>query len=248
MDKSNGFTKELLEITKKFSTDVDSLSFSFGGYVYNPLSYGWDAHVSYLEKYVFKGAKTLFLGMNPGPFGMMQTSVPFGEILATKNYLHLDGNVSKPLKEHPNRPVLGYSCTRSEISGKRLWGLFEERYPKALDFFKDHCVFNYCPLGFLDGGKSAKNITPDKLEKSQRLALENLCDNYLSRIITLIGPKYLIGVGKYAETKLLKVSSSLEGDFIVSSIIHPSPGNPQANNGWKEKTTAKLVQLGVWEE
>lgn len=44
-------------------------------YVYNPLEYAWDTHRLYAEKYCHSGQSVLFLGMNPGPFGMAQTGV-----------------------------------------------------------------------------------------------------------------------------------------------------------------------------
>lgn len=239
------FTEELISRTREFCKQVDALNFTYDGYIYNPLSYAWDMHKAYLEKYVKSTAEVLFLGMNPGPFGMMQTGVPFGEVNAVRDYLGLDLPVSKPSLEHPSRPVLGMSIKRSEGSGKRLWGLVSLLYPKADDFFDTHCIFNYCPLGFLDSGKTAKNFTPDHLPKEERLSLESVCDAYLKDIIALIQPKALIGVGKYAQSKLLSVND--DDSRIVDSIIHPSPGNPQANKFWNEKTIEKMRSLGLWQ-
>lgn len=44
-------------------------------YVYNPLEYAWETHRCYVERYCRGGQSVLFLGMNPGPFGMAQTGV-----------------------------------------------------------------------------------------------------------------------------------------------------------------------------
>lgn len=238
------FTERLLERTKIFCREMDSLHFTYDGYIYNPLDYAWDMHAEYLRRYTRESAEILFLGMNPGPFGMMQTGVPFGEVNAVRDYLKLDLPVDKPEREHPSRPVVGMAIKRSEGSGKRLWGLISLRWPDPNDFFKDHCIFNYCPLGFLDSGKTAKNFTPDHLPKDERTRLEKVCDAYLSDIIDMINPRALIGIGKYAEAKLTAVNKG--GDRIVSSIIHPSPGNPQANVDWNGKTTAKMKELGLW--
>ena len=150
-----------------------SLSTTYG-YIYNPLDYAWAMHSAFLERYVRPSAEILLLGMNPGPFGMMQTGVPFGEINAVKGYLGLNLPVGKPGREHPGRPVLGMDIRRSEGSGKRLWGLISTRWPDPDDFFRTHCVFNYCPLGFLDSGPTAKNFTPDHLPKEERRALEDV--------------------------------------------------------------------------
>ena len=238
------FIENLIDRTRQLRDEVDGLAFTYEGYIYNPLDYAWDMHEAYLRRYVRPSASVLFLGMNPGPFGMMQTGVPFGEVNAVRDYLKLDLPVGKPKKEHPSRPVLGMQIKRSEGSGKRLWGLIALRWPNPDEFFKDHCIFNYCPLGFLDAGKTAKNFTPDHLPKAEKAALEKVCDSYLRDMIDLIGPKALIGVGKYAEAKLEAVNG--DGKRIVSSIIHPSPGNPQANVDWNGKTTLRMEELGLW--
>ena len=243
MDFTNNFTNRLLERTKKLARQVDSLSFSFDGYIYNPLDYAWEAHALYLKRFVHEGVLAFFLGMNPGPYGMMQTGVPFGEIGFVKNWMGINVPVEKPKKEHPSRPVLGFDCTRSEVSGKRLWGLFSELYPNPDDFFSSNAVFNYCPLGFLESGKTAKNFTPDKLKKDERAALESVCDAYLTDILEMVNPKVLIGVGKYVQEKLMALNE--ESNRAVISIIHPSPGNPQANNGWAQKTVQTLKSVGV---
>ena len=237
------FIENLVERTRRLRDEVDGLVFTYDGYIYNPLDYAWDMHEAYLRRYVRQSAEVLFLGMNPGPFGMMQTGVPFGEVNAVRDYLKLNLHVGKPKLEHPARPVLGMDIKRSEGSGKRLWGLIALRWPDPNGFFEEHCIFNYCPLGFLDKGKTAKNFTPDHLPKEERAALEAVCDSYLRDIIDMIDPKALIGVGKYAQAKLQAVNDK---NRIVDSIIHPSPGNPQANVDWNGKTIQKMRELGLW--
>lgn len=238
------FTERLLERTKELSRQVDDLTFTFDGYIYNPLDYAWEPHAMYLERYVKEGAKAFFLGMNPGPFGMMQTGVPFGEIGFVKGWMGIEAHVDKPKREHPGRPVLGFESKRSEVSGRRLWGLFSKE-GTAQEFFNDNSVFNYCPLGFLEDGRTAKNFTPDKLRKDERAALEAVCDSYLKDVIAMIGPSVLIGVGKYAQAKLNAVNDDPSRNVI--SIIHPSPGNPQANDNWEGKTIETLSNAGVWQ-
>lgn len=232
----------LIETTKRFSEKCSALSFTFDGFVYNPLEYAWDNHREYLERYVRPGAKALLLGMNPGPFGMLQTGVPFGEINAVKNYLKISNPVGKPEVQHPGRPVLGMDIERSEISGKRLWGLVEKLFPDAGDSAGFFSIVNFCPLGFLDSGKTAKNITPDKLLKNDRNALESLCMEYLETVVSYVKPQYLVGVGQYAKQHLQALGSALP----VCSIIHPSPGNPQANRDWEGKVLATFRENGIW--
>lgn len=235
----------LESLTKDFSNEIDKLSFSSPFYVYNPLSYAWANHEAYLSTYVNKGASVLYLGMNPGPFGMVQTGIPFGAIDPVLNYLKLTKPINKPKVEHPNRPIEGLLTKRNEVSGSRLWSLFESEFPNPKDFFKTQTVFNYCPLAFLDSSKTAKNITPDKLLKNERQELERLCDEYLRQSIDQVGWTTLIGVGLYAKKKLeaLKLPN-----VKVYSIIHPSPASPLANKGWAERTKADLQSFGVWKQ
>ncbi|MCL1859942.1 MAG: single-stranded DNA-binding protein, partial [Proteobacteria bacterium] len=53
-------------------------------HVYNPLDYAWNVHERYLRRYGDGRKRVVFLGMNPGPFGMAQTGVPFGEVAAVR--------------------------------------------------------------------------------------------------------------------------------------------------------------------
>lgn len=247
---ADAFTERIVDRTLRFRDEIERLRFSFDGIIYDPLTYAWEPHRQYLERYVHADVPVFMLGMNPGPFGMAQTGVPFGEIDAVRTWMGIVAPVSAPPVEHPGRPVTGFSTTRSEVSGKRLWGLMSDRFGTAADFFASHCVMNYCPLIFLDGGKRAKNITPDKLPKDEQRAMEALCDDYLKDVLLLVSPRYLVGIGKYAQQKLQKISEALCasgcGPYVVGSVIHPSPGNPQANNGWAEKTVERMEELGAW--
>lgn len=241
------FARTVRDRTLLLRSQVESLRFSQDYIVYNPLDYAWNLHEQYILRYLCHPVKAIFLGMNPGPFGMAQTGVPFGEIQAVKTFLNIEGEVGKPSYEHPARPVKGLSVQRSEVSGKRLWGLLSSHYGHAEQCFGEVSVLNYCPLVFMDRGPTGKNITPDKLPKIERLALETICDSYLADLVVLLEPTYLIGVGNYAKAKLMKISESLGSGYRVDSILHPSPGNPLANKGWAEKTGQKLIDLGLWD-
>lgn len=212
-------------------------------FVYNPLDYAWKAHEAYLRTYANCCKRVVFFGMNPGPFGMVQTGVPFGEIAAVRDWLQISAPVGKPKLECPNRPVEGFDCKRSEVSGFRLWGLFASRYPKAADFFAEHFVANYCPLAFME--ESGRNLTPDKLPASVRTKLLEVCDRHLREVIGTLKPEWLIGIGGFAAERARDVFEDQPG-LKIGQIIHPSPANPGANRNWAEMATAELVKLGIW--
>ena len=215
-------------------------------YVYNPLEYAWEAYRRYLERFAGSaGKRVLFLGMNPGPWGMSQTGVPFGEIEAVRDWMGIREAIGRPAVEHPRRPITGFATTRSEVSGRRLWGLMRERFGTAEGFFQEHFVGNYCPLLFLDS--AGKNITPDKLCSQDRQTLFRCCDDHLRSTIRHLDPEWLIGIGRFTETRLRSVNQEpAVGERKVAGILHPSPASPAANRDWTGRTTERLISLGVW--
>ena len=226
---------------------LDALSFKPPvTHVYNPLSYAWEMHATYLRTYGQGIKRAVWLGMNPGPWGMGQTGVPFGEVAAVRDYLQLDGSVDAPPDEHPKRPVTGLACTRSEVSGRRLWGLLRDRYGSARTMAEDMFVANYCPLMFLE--ESGRNRTPDKLPRAERDPLEAACDAHLRRVVNILQPEHLITVGVFATKQAEAAISSLPKIERprITRIPHPSPANPNANRDWAGAATAALVDAGVW--
>lgn len=236
---------------RKLITEVQSLvkdlnKFTFSSpvsSVYNPLEYAWEPHADYLSKYGTGSKKILFLGMNPGPFGMMQTGIPFGEIEAVKNWLRIEGTVYKPTDENPKRPIEGWDCKRSEVSGRRLWGLFKKRFHQPKDFFKDHFVANYCPLGFLS--ETGSNLTPDKIPAKEFNPVVDLCDQHLRSICSILKVEIAVGLGTFAEKRLQK--SLNDSGIQIYRILHPSPASPAANKDWEGKVTKQMESFGLWE-
>jgi single-strand selective monofunctional uracil DNA glycosylase len=212
-------------------------------YVYNPLEYAWLAHEEYLRRYGRGRKRVIILGMNPGPFGMAQTGVPFGEIAAVRDWLRIEAPIGKPAREHPRRPITGFACHRSEVSGHRLWGLFARRFGTATNFFEQHFVTNYCPLVFV--AASGRNLTPDKLPANEKATLFAACDENLRAIANILRPEWLIGVGDFAARRASEV---LRGETLkIGRVLHPSPACPASNRNWAGKATAQLRKLGVWD-
>ncbi len=209
--------------------------------VYNPLEYAREAHEQYLGKWGQGRREVVLLGMNPGPWGMAQTGVPFGEIAIARDWLGIDASVGRPAREHPKRPVLGFNCTRTEVSGSRLWGWARDRFIVPERFFSRFFVYNYCPLCFMEA--SGRNRTPDKLPTTEKLPLFEACDSALRLVCEQLSPRFVIGIGKFAEARARLATEGL--DLWVGGIPHPSPANPAANQGWAEMAEKRLAALGV---
>lgn len=243
--------QSLIAAADLLSDQVDQLHFALPvTHVYNPLAYARQAHHHFLRFSQPASTQVLFLGMNPGPWGMAQTGVPFGQVDAVRNWLGIDAVIEKPALEHPKRPVDGLACKRSEVSGQRLWGLFRERFNSPEAFFQEHFVVNFCPLVFMES--TGRNRTPDKLPPQERKPLDEACDAHLRTVIQILKPRFLVGVGAYAEACLRRAVTTETGDDlddyrpIVTRILHPSPASPAANKGWEKIATDELVSAGIW--
>ena len=128
---------------------------------YNPLNYAWDAHEAYLRKMGGCGARTVILGMNPGPHGMGQMGIPFAATSVVRDLLGITGiPVDQPEVVDSRRPVVGLEYPREEVSGTRLWGLLAEYYGDVGAIASSVFLVNHCPL-MLFSGPRATNITPD---------------------------------------------------------------------------------------
>jgi single-strand selective monofunctional uracil DNA glycosylase len=213
-------------------------------HVYNPLVYARANYAAYVERYANAEPVTprvLLLGMNPGPWGMAQTGVPFGDAAIVRDWLGIEGAVKPPRDVHPARPIFGLDCPRSEVSGTRLWGAIRDRFRTPERFFERFFVGNYCPLCFLE--ESGRNRTPDRLAGSERAPLFDRCDAHLRRTVEILRPRLVVGIGSFAAGR---ATIALEGSGVpVGQILHPSPASPAANAGWAEKVEAQLAALGA---
>lgn len=232
----------LLTVTQSLARELQPLHFSPPvAVVYHPLDYAWDLHRQYLERFGRGSKEVLLLGMNPGPFGMVQTGVPFGEIEAVRSWLGLVGQVRQPALVHDKRPVQGFACTRSEVSGRRLWSWAAARFATPQRFFRRFFVHNYCPLAFV--GESGANLTPDKLAKLETAPLFRICDRLLVATVTALRPRLVVGIGAFAEQQARRALAGV--DVAFGRIPHPSPASPAANKGWERLVDAAFAELGL---
>lgn len=252
----------LIDVNRALGRELSE--FQPGGvvtHVYNPLRYAFAPWQQYLERYAQAPKRAVFSGMNPGPWGMVQTGIPFGEVEIVRDWLGMPANEGRPPREHSKRPVQGFACRRSEVSGSRLWGLFRQRFATPERFFTDHLVLNYCPLAFM--AESGRNVTPDKLPADARHRLFAACNRALARQLAAVGPEFAVGIGIFAETRLRELTDAAIWDAACAAVaaagldpaprpprivklLHPSPASPAANRGWAEAATAQLQAAGVW--
>ncbi|MBT3771883.1 MAG: single-stranded DNA-binding protein [Euryarchaeota archaeon] len=213
-------------------------------YATNPLDYAASAHEQYLQKWGGLGAQTILLGMNPGPWGMGQTGVPFGATGVVQEILGItNAEIIHPSGAHPKRPVSGLSLERQEVSGTRLWNLLLQHYGTSERIFENVFVLNHCPLLLL--GESGKNLTPDKLTGEATRKILSTCDEHLLKVVEILKIKKIIGVGKYAEKRAkIAIPNHKKLGIEIDTVWHPSPASPLANKNdgmdWRANVSAKL--------
>ncbi|MEM8711635.1 MAG: uracil-DNA glycosylase family protein [Planctomycetota bacterium] len=233
---------ELLADVEQLADAVDKLTFEPPTtHVYNPLRYARASIEVYLKRYARRRPRALWLGMNPGPWGMAQTGIPFGEVALVRDWMKIETTIGEPPNPHPKRPITGFACERSEVSGRRLYGFAQERYGTASAFFREMFIWNYCPLVFME--ESGKNRTPDKLPLSEREPLFEACDASLRSFVHGLQPGMILGVGKFAETCAKRVLGDL--GIPIGTVLHPSPASPIANRGWAPQAEKQLDALGL---
>jgi single-strand selective monofunctional uracil DNA glycosylase len=232
----------LVAIARDLREGVSALEFGPPvTHVYNPLEYAWDSSIQYLQRFGGGPKEIVLVGMNPGPWGMAQNGVPFGEVSAVRDWLGIDAPIGRPEREHPKRRVLGWECQRHEVSGERLWGWARQTFGTPEAFFARFFISNYCPLSFME--ESGRNRTPDKLATAEREALYQVCDRALRRTMAVLEPRLVVGVGQFAEARARLALAGL--DLEIGRILHPSPASPAANRGWAEQASRQFEELGV---
>ncbi|HLQ85316.1 MAG TPA: uracil-DNA glycosylase family protein [Salinisphaeraceae bacterium] len=233
---SNAETSSCIDIARQLGDTVARLQFSSPSHVYNPLQYAWPAHEQYLQRYGMVSGRVLLVGMNPGPWGMAQTGVPFGDVIMARDWLGIEAPLQPPLPEqHSKYPIAGFACTRREGSGRRLWGWAEQRFGTPEQFFERFFVWNYCPLLFIGNGR---NLVPGKLKQDERKPLLAACNKALEQLLQLSRPAAVVGIGRWAQSRAREAAGE---HYPVSYLHHPSPANPAANRNWPEMAAQALA-------
>ncbi|QXL85387.1 uracil-DNA glycosylase family protein [Comamonas sp. NLF-1-9] len=226
----------LERVARNLARDLDRLSWHTPSHVYNPLVYAWDGHRQYLQRFGSASGRVLLVGMNPGPWGMAQTGVPFGSVGAVRDWFGMQPRLARSLPlQHPRYPLLGMDCHREEGSGKRLWGWAAQRVGKPEAFFSRFFVWNYCPLLFLGQGR---NLIPSQLKQTEQRALEAPCNAALVQVVQRLQPQAVVAFGRYAQKQL---QAALGDATVVHYLLHPSPANPVANRSWAQHAEEVLA-------
>lgn len=199
-------------------------------YAYHPLRYAWDAHAAFLSRYGEGAGRAVFVGMNPGPWGMTQSGVPLADPALAREWMGVQGRVESPPHAHPKVPVLGYASTRRDPTGAKFYGWARRRYGTAAAFFAEAFVLNYCPLLFLD--EAGRNVTLPQVPKAAAAPLFAACDAHLAAMLRALRPRRVLPMGAFAAARVRGVLEAEKLDVPLRQVRHPSPANPANNAGW----------------
>ncbi|XP_047511589.1 single-strand selective monofunctional uracil DNA glycosylase [Pieris napi] len=239
-DNDDDICEEFLKIIGDYNESLKNIKLpETVTHVYNPTIYARDTFEMYIRKYCNTKKKIMFFGMNPGPWGMSQTGVPFGEISSVRDWLGIEGCVGKPLEENAARPVRGFDCTRTEVSGKRFWGLFKKLCGFPEVFFETSLVYNYINQQWMNS--KGCNITPADFKMSQMESLYNIGDLVFANVLRLYGVETVVAIGRFCLVRAQKAISQyiLLKNVKVIYLPHPSP-RVVNNNDWEERAISCL--------
>lgn len=219
-------TQHPVDVTRELNERMETVTIEEKvEWFYNPLDYAFPVHAEYLKTFGDDTKTGFFLGMNPGPWGMAQTGVPFTDPYIARDWMGLSEQpIGTPSNEREERPIKGWESDRKEASGQKLHGFFREVYGSLEAFFDDNIVMNYCPLVMYS--EEATNTTPEDLLKDDRERLYSICDPYLEALIDFYDPDVFVGIGRFGQRRIADVTDRAEEE--VAYLPHPSPASPIA--------------------
>ncbi len=239
-----------LDAAQRLSKAVDGLSFQEPvAWTYNPLAYAWDGHRQYCELLGQQPLprRVLMVGMNPGPWGMGQTGVPFGDVDMVRAMGIETATIEQPADVRDDRPIYGFECPRNEVSGSRLYGGLQDLFGTLPDAYEHLYIANYAPLLFFD--EDGGNLTPPRLRKADREALFEVCDEHLVALIEHFEPETVVGIGRFAERRAKACMKQTDHAAEVTYLLHPSPASPMANKDggayWQAQLRETMEDAGL---
>ncbi|XP_073819638.1 uncharacterized protein isoform X2 [Musca autumnalis] len=244
---------EIKQLWKQFydlerELNVKLREFSFQLHTYNPVVHAAEIHCNYLQKYLDSPKRILFVGMNPGRYGALQTGIPFGNITTVKIGMGLKGRITPTPGQRGKIRIRGLEAPEVEhdSSSTRFWRLISELFDGAenyLDLLFEKCfVHNFCPLVFIDS--DGLNVSLPYIEPNPRLFAE--CRKTLGKQITLLKPDLIICIGKFVRSMLSKTRQAKGREILM--IEHPSYKNYISADKWIEDAKEVFQSNGLfWE-
>lgn len=218
------------------------LAAATGWHVWNPGRYGASWHRRFRRMVPLESNPVILFGLNPGPYGMAQTGIPFTDVKRLRERLprlaaslEIHGPVEVPGLAPPSlRPFL----TRSfESSAVRIYRFLDLAWGSAEEGWRKVGVANPCSLLFMDA--AGKNRTPADLQGAvsrRRSAghsaaeLREACDRLRRKAaleaMAAVRPRGVVLLGKDVQKALGSVTVKVVGARDVLPWEHPARAVP----------------------
>jgi len=204
--------------------------------VWNPALYALDIYQEYLTKFPPEPGAILALGLNPGPYGMAQTGIPFTDCRTASGALGMEmtipGKAPDDLISRLKKANGKWRGTyeRSSLGMYRFlilaWGDIKTAY-------RNWFVGNPCPLLFLDPERW--NVTPADPRLRRMKEVGELRQRAVIGFSEILNPRGIVCFGKDVAKAVGEVAIRQVGPDRVVFYEHPARAVP-------EKWAAGLLQ------
>jgi single-strand selective monofunctional uracil DNA glycosylase len=240
---------------RRFEPMARQLARATGWLVLNPGRYGERWHARFRRAYPMSPRPLLVFGLNPGPYGMAQTGVPFTDLKRLESALpglwkDLVASGEPVTRPGLAPPSLARHLTRTfESSSVRVYRFLERAYGRPELALREVVFVNPCPLLFIDPETGA-NRTPADLPRALRArkaaelvhAFEELRRATVLEAVAELEPRGAILLGRDVAAAVGEALRAALGARSVVEWEHPARAVPET---WSRGLADELRKRGL---
>jgi single-strand selective monofunctional uracil DNA glycosylase len=233
--------------SRRFAPLARSIARATGWLVLDPSRYGERWHAPFRRLYPPRARPLLVFGLNPGPYGMAQTGIPFTDLKRLAQGLpRLAAELARS-GERLSLPGLAPSSlqpflTRTfESSSVRVHRFLRLAHGSAERAFREVVFVNPCPLLFIDRALG-ENRTPADLPRALRAGVDEARVEVVSVAVARLRARGAIVLGRDAAAALSVPLRARLGERAVVEWEHPARAVPDI---WARGLLAALRRRGL---
>ncbi|MBI2078061.1 MAG: DUF4918 family protein [Euryarchaeota archaeon] len=168
-----------------------SLHLPGGHRVVNVHAYGWDAYEAFVRKFYADGRpRVVALSMNPGPFGAVQTGIPFCDAAMARAFLPAFDDLVA-------RKPAWLRRERTEVSALKIVEWSKGRFGGIEGLYAEVLLAMTCPLGILKG-PNLVNVPLPALPRSEQRKVEAFVAAHAPAEVLAADPPGVLVLGEWA--------------------------------------------------
>jgi single-strand selective monofunctional uracil DNA glycosylase len=242
-DRAEAWDRAWRRSARRWQSLAPRIAASTGWKIWNPGLYAASWHALFRKEYPASAGCILVFGLNPGPYGMAQTGIPFTDLKRLREHLP---RLAKGLERRgcslagvglAPRSLRPYLSRTFESSAVRVYRFLSRGWGSAEDGWRSVVVANPCSLLFMDA--AGENRTPADLvgAVSRRTGslvaarrLRERC-NALRRLaareaVRVLSPRGVVLLGKDAQRAMQTGIAPLLGPDSILGWEHPARAVP----------------------